>query len=115
MLLTLAPGPDSNTSESKGKIISVMTEPGQMTERNVDASEEEPRYEVSAFSSQVQESVVDDTSDREPQHRKEIGHQGGQHPRRGIDAFLVGWMVLGCRLGHLCNVVGDMRRNLSSL
>ncbi|KAI9830584.1 MAG: hypothetical protein M1826_004610 [Phylliscum demangeonii] len=39
-------GPDSNTSESTGTIKNVITEPGNMTDRNVDASEESPRYEI---------------------------------------------------------------------
>ncbi|KAJ9654764.1 hypothetical protein H2201_008947 [Coniosporium apollinis] len=40
-------GPDSNTSESTGTIKKVITEPGTLTDRNVDAGEDEPRYEVS--------------------------------------------------------------------
>lgn len=43
------PGPDSNTSESVGKIMGVLTEPGQQAGRNVQASEENPRYEVRVF------------------------------------------------------------------
>ncbi|RAL08265.1 DUF2945 domain-containing protein [Aspergillus homomorphus CBS 101889] len=39
-------GPDSRTSESVGTIKSVLTEPGMQADRNVDASEENPRYEV---------------------------------------------------------------------
>ncbi|RYP66614.1 hypothetical protein DL770_008773 [Monosporascus sp. CRB-9-2] len=40
-------GPDSNTSESTGKITDVLTEPGVQADRNVQASEDRPRYEVS--------------------------------------------------------------------
>jgi hypothetical protein len=39
-------GPESNTSVSTGKIKSVITEPGRQAGRNVDASEENPRYEI---------------------------------------------------------------------
>lgn len=39
-------GPESHTSETVGKITSVLTEPGQQAGRNVQASEENPRYEV---------------------------------------------------------------------
>ncbi|KAJ9633934.1 hypothetical protein H2199_009183 [Coniosporium tulheliwenetii] len=39
-------GPDSNTSESTGTIKKVITEPGTLTDRNVDAGEDEPRYEI---------------------------------------------------------------------
>ncbi|BCR84745.1 DUF2945 domain-containing protein [Aspergillus chevalieri] len=39
-------GPDSRTSESIGTIQSILTEPGNQAGRNVDASEEEPRYEI---------------------------------------------------------------------
>ncbi|KAI1144566.1 hypothetical protein F5Y05DRAFT_407956 [Hypoxylon sp. FL0543] len=39
-------GPDSNTSESTGKITDVLTEPGVQAERNVQASAEDPRYEI---------------------------------------------------------------------
>ena len=39
-------GPDSNTSESTGKITDVLTEPGVQAERNVQASEDRPRYEI---------------------------------------------------------------------
>jgi hypothetical protein len=42
------PGPDSNTPESTGKIKDVLTEPGQQAGRNVNASEDSPRYEVCA-------------------------------------------------------------------
>jgi hypothetical protein len=44
------PGPDSNTPESTGKIKDVLTEPGQQAGRNVNASEDSPRYEVCACS-----------------------------------------------------------------
>ncbi|KAI1282521.1 hypothetical protein F5Y07DRAFT_395319 [Xylaria sp. FL0933] len=39
-------GPDSNTSESTGKITDVLTEPGVQADRNVQASADEPRYEI---------------------------------------------------------------------
>ncbi|CAP65801.1 uncharacterized protein PODANS_7_50 [Podospora anserina S mat+] len=39
-------GPDSNTSESVGKIKDVLTEPGKQAGRNVNASAEMPRYEI---------------------------------------------------------------------
>ena len=41
------PGPESKTSESAGIIKQVTTEPGVQAGRNVAASEEDPRYEVS--------------------------------------------------------------------
>ncbi|KAI1369126.1 hypothetical protein F5Y08DRAFT_352881 [Xylaria arbuscula] len=39
-------GPGSNTSESTGRIMSVLTEPGVQADRNVQASASEPRYEI---------------------------------------------------------------------
>ncbi|KAL2868949.1 DUF2945 domain-containing protein [Aspergillus lucknowensis] len=39
-------GPESHTSVSTGKIVSVLTEPGRQAERNVEASEDNPRYEI---------------------------------------------------------------------
>ncbi|KAL2007268.1 hypothetical protein VTN00DRAFT_8706 [Thermoascus crustaceus] len=39
-------GPDSQTSESVGTVRSVLTQPGNQANRNVDASEDMPRYEV---------------------------------------------------------------------
>ncbi|OTB08458.1 hypothetical protein M426DRAFT_184238 [Hypoxylon sp. CI-4A] len=39
-------GPNSNTSESTGKITDVLTEPGVQADRNVQASADEPRYEI---------------------------------------------------------------------
>ncbi|KAI0460319.1 hypothetical protein F5B21DRAFT_359 [Xylaria acuta] len=39
-------GPDSNTSESTGKIMDVLTEPGMQADRHVQASRQEPRYEI---------------------------------------------------------------------
>ncbi|KAF5857100.1 hypothetical protein ETB97_006279 [Aspergillus alliaceus] len=39
-------GPDSRTPESIGTIRSVLTEPGAQASRNVDASEDNPRYEI---------------------------------------------------------------------
>lgn len=40
-------GPDSNTPESVGRINDVLTEPGMQANRNVQASADNPRYEVS--------------------------------------------------------------------
>ncbi|KFH45366.1 hypothetical protein ACRE_038000 [Hapsidospora chrysogenum ATCC 11550] len=39
-------GPESNTSESVGTITNVLTEPGVQAERNVQASSDNPRYEI---------------------------------------------------------------------
>ncbi|KAG2414124.1 hypothetical protein HFD88_003315 [Aspergillus terreus] len=39
-------GPDSRTSESLGTIRSVLTEPGSQADRRVNASDDQPRYEV---------------------------------------------------------------------
>ncbi|KAK5998764.1 hypothetical protein PT974_01146 [Cladobotryum mycophilum] len=39
-------GPDSNTSTSTGTIKGVLEEPGRQAERNVNASPENPRYEI---------------------------------------------------------------------
>ncbi|KAJ7116642.1 hypothetical protein B0H16DRAFT_1666598 [Mycena metata] len=39
-------GPDSNTPETVGTITDVLTEPGRQADRNVNASEEDPRYEI---------------------------------------------------------------------
>ncbi|EAA34158.2 hypothetical protein GE21DRAFT_2642 [Neurospora crassa] len=39
-------GPDSHTSESVGKVKDVLTEPGHQAGRNVNASPENPRYEI---------------------------------------------------------------------
>ncbi|TFK18007.1 hypothetical protein FA15DRAFT_731662 [Coprinopsis marcescibilis] len=39
-------GPDSNTSESVGIIRDCITEPGRQADRNVNASEEDPRCEI---------------------------------------------------------------------
>ncbi|KAL4752012.1 hypothetical protein BDW72DRAFT_192342 [Aspergillus terricola var. indicus] len=39
-------GRDSNTSKSTGTIKSILTEPGRQADRNVDASEDSPRYEI---------------------------------------------------------------------
>lgn len=43
--LTL-PGPESHTNQSVGIIREVSTVPTNLTGRNVEASEDEPRYEV---------------------------------------------------------------------
>jgi hypothetical protein len=40
------PGPESHTSESVGTIKSVLTEPGIQADRQVQASEDQPRYEI---------------------------------------------------------------------
>ncbi|KAI1082230.1 hypothetical protein F5B20DRAFT_532646 [Whalleya microplaca] len=39
-------GPDSNTPESTGKVTGVLTEPGKQASRNVQASQDSPRYEA---------------------------------------------------------------------
>ncbi|OTA68776.1 hypothetical protein K449DRAFT_323175 [Hypoxylon sp. EC38] len=39
-------GPDSNTLESIGRINNVLTEPGKQADRNVQASPDNPRYEI---------------------------------------------------------------------
>ncbi|KAH8695257.1 hypothetical protein BGW36DRAFT_299075 [Talaromyces proteolyticus] len=39
-------GPESHTSETVGKIQKVITEPGNLTGREVAASAEVPRYEI---------------------------------------------------------------------
>ncbi|PYI10429.1 hypothetical protein BO78DRAFT_453799 [Aspergillus sclerotiicarbonarius CBS 121057] len=39
-------GPDSKTAEAIGTIREVRTHPGTMTGRNVEASDEMPRYEI---------------------------------------------------------------------
>ncbi|PGH06333.1 hypothetical protein AJ79_06576 [Helicocarpus griseus UAMH5409] len=39
-------GPESQTSESTGRVCSVLTQPGQQAQRNVAASEDDPRYEI---------------------------------------------------------------------
>ncbi|KAI9734234.1 MAG: hypothetical protein M1834_002336 [Cirrosporium novae-zelandiae] len=39
-------GPDSNTPTSIGTIKEVITSPGVLMDRMVEASEEEPRYEI---------------------------------------------------------------------
>lgn len=47
--MRLSLGPNSNTSESTGRIVSVLTEPGKQADRNVQASASEPRYEASSY------------------------------------------------------------------
>ncbi|KAJ2915624.1 hypothetical protein MD484_g4787, partial [Candolleomyces efflorescens] len=39
-------GPDSNTPQSVGVVKDVLTQPGKQADRNVQASEENPRYEI---------------------------------------------------------------------
>ncbi|KAI1763572.1 hypothetical protein GGR53DRAFT_467219 [Hypoxylon sp. FL1150] len=39
-------GPDSNTPESTGRITDVLTEPGMQADRHVQASPDNPRYEI---------------------------------------------------------------------
>ncbi|MCJ1367262.1 hypothetical protein MMC16_006394 [Acarospora aff. strigata] len=55
-------GPDSNTSESVGTIKAVATEPSNLADRNVNASEEEPTYEIentnTGKSSPIKESNI---------------------------------------------------------
>lgn len=51
-------GPDSQTSESVGIVRSVLTQTGNQANRNVDASEGQPRYEVSTFFS-LPRSILD--------------------------------------------------------
>ncbi|KAL2828113.1 hypothetical protein BJY01DRAFT_255476 [Aspergillus pseudoustus] len=43
---TVYTGPDSRTSVSTGRVMSVLTEPNMQADRNVDASARNPRYEV---------------------------------------------------------------------
>ena len=45
----LITGPQSHTSETVGVIKEVLTSPGNLTGRQVQASEQDPRYEVSPF------------------------------------------------------------------
>lgn len=45
-LLSFIPGAESKTSESVGIIRDVITQPGNLTGRNVHASPSTPRYEV---------------------------------------------------------------------
>ncbi|KAJ3535731.1 hypothetical protein NMY22_g6352 [Coprinellus aureogranulatus] len=47
-------GPDSNTSETTGTIKDVLTEPGRQADRNVQASEDDPRYEIENSNSPTQ-------------------------------------------------------------
>ncbi|KAI9887977.1 MAG: hypothetical protein M1823_000234 [Watsoniomyces obsoletus] len=53
-------GPDSNTSESTGTIVSVLEEPGEMTDRNVDASPENPRYEIENTNTGKKSAIKED-------------------------------------------------------
>ncbi|KAL4977673.1 hypothetical protein BDW66DRAFT_132182 [Aspergillus desertorum] len=53
-------GRDSNTSKSTGKIKSVLTEPGRQADRNVDASEDNPRYEIENSNTGKITSVYED-------------------------------------------------------
>ncbi|KAI2605534.1 hypothetical protein GGR54DRAFT_621115 [Hypoxylon sp. NC1633] len=39
-------GPNTNTPESVGRISNVLTEPGRQADMNVQASAENPRYEI---------------------------------------------------------------------
>ncbi|KAL4990095.1 hypothetical protein BDW68DRAFT_175251 [Aspergillus falconensis] len=53
-------GRESNTSKSVGKIKSVLTESGRQADRNVDASEENPRYEIENANTGKITSVYED-------------------------------------------------------
>jgi len=53
-------GPDSKTSESTGIIREVITEPGNMTGRNVAASPEEPRYEIENTQTHKRSAIKED-------------------------------------------------------
>ncbi|KAL4819691.1 hypothetical protein BDW67DRAFT_182017 [Aspergillus spinulosporus] len=53
-------GRDSNTSKSTGMIKSVLTEPGRQADRNVDASEDNPRYEIENANTGKITSVYED-------------------------------------------------------
>jgi hypothetical protein len=46
---TNLPGRESNTSESVGIVKKVITEPGSLTGRQVQASQADPRYEVQSI------------------------------------------------------------------
>lgn len=48
--ICLLVGPESHTSESTGVVTDVLTEPGIQADRNVNASQDNPRYEVSRTS-----------------------------------------------------------------
>lgn len=50
-------GPESKTSEAFGTIQEVSTENTNLTGRNVEASDDEPRYEVSIYYPQGQSSM----------------------------------------------------------
>ncbi|KAL4900856.1 hypothetical protein BDW74DRAFT_182441 [Aspergillus multicolor] len=53
-------GRDSNTSKSTGTIKSVLTESGRQADRNVDASEDKPRYEIENSNTGKLTSVYED-------------------------------------------------------
>ncbi|KAK3303943.1 uncharacterized protein B0T15DRAFT_398935 [Chaetomium strumarium] len=53
-------GPGSNTSESTGVIKNVLTEPGRQAERNVQASQDRPRYEIENSNTGKMTSVYED-------------------------------------------------------
>lgn len=53
-----SPGPESHTSQSVGIIREVSTVPTSLTGRNVEASEDEPRYEVCQWDSCLTVDVV---------------------------------------------------------
>jgi hypothetical protein len=44
-------GPQSHTSETVGVIKEVLTSPGNLTGRQVQATEQDPRYEVPSYPS----------------------------------------------------------------
>ncbi|KAL4932446.1 DUF2945 domain-containing protein [Aspergillus undulatus] len=53
-------GPDSNTSTSTGTIKSVLTESGKQADRNVQASSDNPRYEIENSNTGKVTSVYED-------------------------------------------------------
>ncbi|RDW67271.1 DUF2945 domain-containing protein [Aspergillus mulundensis] len=53
-------GRDSNTSKSTGTIKSVLTESGRQADRNVDASQDKPRYEIENSNTGKLTSVYED-------------------------------------------------------
>lgn len=83
-------GPDSHTSESVGKVKDVLTEPGHQAGRNVNASPENPRYEVCSVvlpeSSWSLSGLIIDSdndvwdTDPELEHWQVDHHLRGQHP-----------------------------------
>lgn len=85
LTVTISTGPDSNTPESTGTIKNVLTEPGRQAERNVQASEDDPRYEVClrtlAFAGIFHPNV---SLDRELEHWEAHHHLREEHPWEGV-------------------------------